>query len=83
MRNCIILQNDSRLEKISCFSEEDILVVVRHLLEMIAMTWIFLAPTGALGVTLSVRLSVRYKVLSLHLSGSNLQAISLQSVSSQ
>lgn len=41
MRNCIILQNDSRLEKISCFSEEDILVVVRHLLEMIAMTWIF------------------------------------------
>ena len=39
-----------------------------------------LAPTGAQGVTMcvrpSVRLSVRYKVENLHLLGSNLQAIS-------
>ena len=41
----------------------------------------FLAPTGAQGVTMSVCLSVCDKVLSLHLSGSNLQAVNQQSVS--
>ena len=43
--------------------------------------WLRQEPKESLSV--SVRPSVRYKVLSLHLSGSNLQAISQQSVSSQ
>ncbi len=51
----------------------------------------FLAPTGALGVTFSVRPSVCLsvhpsvcdKVFSLHGSGSNRQVISQESVSSQ
>ena len=42
-----------------------------------------MAPTGAQGVTICVCLSVRYKVLSLHLSGSNVQAVSQSAVSQQ